>query len=81
MVTYNGTIRGKIHSDGATLWAALADFVLVKDEHAAFFNDIIFLVVKTDRVWAKTTLKTRACSDASYETGALVLVKLAFVME
>ena len=30
--TYDGTIKGKFHSDGATLWAALADFVLVKDD-------------------------------------------------
>ena len=32
-VTYNaydGTIKRKFHSDGATLWAAFADFVLVK---------------------------------------------------
>ena len=54
-------------------------------EHVAFFNDVlnyvVFRVVKNDRVWAKTTLKTHACSEASYETGALVLVKLPFVME
>ena len=33
MVTYNtyiGTIKGKFHSDGTTLWAAFADFVPVK---------------------------------------------------
>ena len=51
-----------------------------KFEHAAFFNDV-FRVVKNDRVWAKTTLKTCACSEASYETGELVLVKLPFIME
>ena len=28
--TYDGTIKGKYHSDGATLGAAFADFVLVK---------------------------------------------------
>ena len=28
--TYDGTIKGKFHSDGATLGAAFADFVLVK---------------------------------------------------
>ena len=30
--TYNGTIKGKFQADGATLGAALADFVLVKDD-------------------------------------------------
>ena len=54
-------------------------------EHAAFFNvvlnNVVFRVVKNDRVWAKTTLKTCACSEASYETGALVLVNLPFIME
>ena len=56
-----------------------------KFEHAAIFyvvlNNVVFWVVKNDRVWAKTTLKTCACSEASYETGALVLEKLPFVME
>ena len=56
-----------------------------KFEHAAFFNVVlnyvVFRVVKNDRVWAKTTLKTHACSEASYEMGALVLVKLPFIME
>ena len=31
-MTYNGTIKGKFHADGATRWAALADSVLVKDD-------------------------------------------------
>ena len=30
--TYDGTIKGKFHADDATLGAALADSVLVKDD-------------------------------------------------
>ena len=45
-----------------------------KFEHAAFFNvvlnNVVFRVVKNYRVWAKTTLNTRTCSEASYETGS-----------
>ena len=42
--TYDGTIKGKFHSDGATLWAAFADFVLSRVSKSLVRDDLRFSV-------------------------------------
>ena len=56
--TYDGTIKGKFHAEDATLGAALADFLLVKDDsHFSVCYSVMNVGLNTRKGWDSRTPK------------------------